>query len=40
MGDRDPLLDGALGKHIRLADKVALIVQHLQRSQEEVCSSI
>ena len=36
MGDRDPLLDGALGKHIRLADKVALIVQHLQGGQEEV----
>ena len=36
MGDRDPLLDGALGEHIRLADKVALVVQHLQRGQEEV----
>ena len=36
MGDRDPLLDGALDKHIRLADIVALIVQHLQGGQEEV----
>ena len=36
MSDRDLLLDGAFGKHIRLADEVALIVQHLQGGQEEV----
>ena len=28
--------DGALGEHIRLAFEIALLVQHLQRTQQEV----
>ena len=34
--DIDLLLDGALGKHIRFADKVAVAVCNLQRGQEEI----
>ena len=36
MGDFHALLDRAPGEHIRLADKIALIVQHLQRGQQEI----
>ena len=28
--------DGALGEHIRLALEAALLVQHLQRTQEKI----
>ena len=35
MGDLHPLPDGPLGEHIRFADEVSLIVQDLQRGQQE-----
>ena len=35
MGDNGALLDGSLSEHIRLANKIALIIQHLKGGQEE-----
>ena len=35
MVDLDPLLDGALGEHVRFAQEIALVVQHFQGGQQE-----
>ena len=35
MGDLHPLLDGALGEHIRFAEEVAFVIHHLQGGQQE-----